>query len=403
MQFAACKARLHAAFRGIEYSEYRARASLSSGFYSIHYVKPHTDTESANTMPNLTSDQITTWYRSVSGKYSALADSVTSTLASLMKARSVDYLAITSRVKALESVLEKVTRKDYDSLDEMTDILGVRVILYLESDISKVSSLIDEAFQTFPELSVDKSEELAIDQMGYRSMHHICDLGKTRLALPELGAYQGVKFEVQVRTVLQHAWAEIEHDRSYKFPGDLPSQYRRRINLLAGTLELVDREFSSLARDLDEYSRLQKTSKPVESPIAQEIDPSTLHQYISSLPDQAPVDLGRKQQPIGAVAEEVKRFGIQNIDQFSKLLTPEFFAAVMKHAGPTTQIGLIRKALMYEDVERYFAQAWPRSWKSMSTGTREMLCEKYGQQKVAEVMQRYLPSTSNKPPTRVKR
>lgn len=348
-------------------------------------------------MPNLSADQVTVWYRGSVGTYTALADTVTSTLVSLCKARSVDYLTIASRVKTLESVIEKLSRKEYDSLDEMTDLLGVRIILYLESDISKVSALIEEAFQTYPELSVNKSEELAVDQFGYRSVHHICDLGKTRLNLPELGVYRGIKFEVQVRTVLQHAWAEIEHDRSYKFPGDLPSPYRRRLNLLAGTLELVDREFSSLARDLDEYVRLQAKSKSIKPADSSEIDPVLLHQYLVTLPDQSIFESISKQKPIGAVADEVKRFGVLNLNQFSKLITPAFLESLKKHAQTTTQVGFIRKALMYDDIEKYFTQAWPRTWRGMSSGTRSMLVDKYGSQKVKEISDRYLSQAKPKP------
>ena len=46
--------------------------------------------------------------------------------------------------------------------------------------------------------------------------------------------------EIQIRTVMQHAWAEIEHDLGYKSKEDIPDKYRRQFSILAGLIELAD-------------------------------------------------------------------------------------------------------------------------------------------------------------------
>ena len=69
------------------------------------------------------------------------------------------------------------------------------------------------------------------------------------LKLPEYCLFDKMKCEIQVRTILQHAWAEIEHDVVYKSLGEIPFRVRRRFACLAGLLEIADREFESLRQD----------------------------------------------------------------------------------------------------------------------------------------------------------
>jgi hypothetical protein len=61
--------------------------------------------------------------------------------------------------------------------------------------------------------------------------------------LVEYSTHTGVQFEVQIRSTLQHAWAEIEHDRGYKSEVEVARAVRRRFSRLAGLLELADYEF----------------------------------------------------------------------------------------------------------------------------------------------------------------
>ena len=193
-------------------------------------------------------DKLRSWYRNVRPLYASLANVVQNTIESLLKQERVDYLNVTSRAKSEASFLEKVRRKTYKKPEEeITDLAGIRVITFIESDLTKVSNLIESSFNVIPTKSLNKTEELGIDRFGYRSLHFVCDLGKDRIKLPEFLPYKDLLFEVQVRTVLQHAWAEIEHDRNYKFSGVLPTHLQRRLHLLAGVLEIVDREFATLA------------------------------------------------------------------------------------------------------------------------------------------------------------
>lgn len=335
-----------------------------------------------------TSEQIASWFRTEVAKYQGLADNITATLSSLLKTKGTAFFSVSSRVKTLESILEKFDRKHYGSFEDLTDLVGVRIVVYLESDVAKVCSLIEGAFQVHPDLGVNKSEELAVDQIGYRSVHYICDLGSKRVVLDELAQYRGIKFEVQVRTVLQHAWAEIEHDRSYKFPGDLPPNLRRRLNLLAGTLELVDREFSTLAKDLDEYAKETADSKLAAIPATQELDAAIVSRILDEDPYRKDFD-EESGTRLASTVDELVRFGVSDVAQLRSLLSPEFLAEV-KNKQTRTKVGLLRKAMIFADVDRYFAQAWARDWRSMTDSTKAMVAKKYGKPKVQEIHNTYL-------------
>ncbi len=342
-------------------------------------------------MPTYSDAEIATWYRDVAPSYEALGGVVSTTLSSLLKAKKIDFLAVSHRTKTLESVIEKMGRKEYSDLADLTDISGVRVIAYIESDLSRISSIVREAFQVHSDKSVDKSEELSSDKFGYRSVHYICELGATRTALPELAPYKGLQFEIQLRTVLQHAWAEIEHDRSYKFSGDLPSPIRRRLNLLAGVLELADREFASLAHEVDAYSKeikkIAKTGKLQE----EEVTSISLQEYLQSRPNMPSLEAPRstRSTPIDLAVGELKNFGVNTIADFERLLSDSFLKAMARHVLSTTAVGFFRKAMMYADIDRYFERAWKKRWVGMSPETRTLLTERYGADKVRATLEKY--------------
>lgn len=205
-------------------------------------------------MPNRPTKPVDVWFDQMRPTYERLTDIVRSTVESLIRSANIDYLSVTSRTKSIESLREKIDRKGYTALEEITDLSGIRITTFIESDVAKICDLLKSSFRVHDSKSLDKTEELGSDRFGYRSVHFVCDVGSARVKLPEFAPYEDLMFEIQVRTVLQHAWAEIEHERSYKFSGVLPTPIQRRLNLLAGVLEIVDREFVVLAGEIDRYA-----------------------------------------------------------------------------------------------------------------------------------------------------
>lgn len=101
----------------------------------------------------------------------------------------------------------------------------------------------------------DKSYVLRQEErLGYQSVHYLVMLKQNRTTLPEYRKFENLVAEIQVRTILQHAWAEIEHDIQYKSVKTIPSSIRRRFMSLAGLFEIADREFQAI-QDEDQLLR----------------------------------------------------------------------------------------------------------------------------------------------------
>lgn len=113
------------------------------------------------------------WLAAVLPKHRSLTKAVVTITESLLKAGKIDYLAVTGRTKTLENIKEKVRRKSYKHpRTQMTDISGVRVIVYFESDVRRVSDVIESSFRVDKDNSLDKEALLAADQNGYRPVHY---------------------------------------------------------------------------------------------------------------------------------------------------------------------------------------------------------------------------------------
>jgi len=134
-------------------------------------------------------------------------------------------------------------------------VLGLRIITYFSDHVDTISSLIEREFAVDEENSVDKRAVLDPDRFGYLSTHYVVSIGGQREALSEWAPFRGLKFEIQIRSILQHSWAEIEHDLGYKSAISIPKDVRRRFSRLAGLLELADAEFASIRNQLADYEQ----------------------------------------------------------------------------------------------------------------------------------------------------
>ena len=179
-------------------------------------------------------------------QFKSVAKEVYDTLKRTFAEAGLLVAAIEYRVKAEDSLAGKLELKGqkYRTLADITDIIGLRVITFYIDDVDKVASAVERLFTVDWENSVDKRKIHEIDSFGYLSLHYIC----SQEGFP-------YRFEVQMRTVLQHAWANMNHDTGYKSGVEVPKEYLRNMSRLAGMLELADEQFSRIRNELADYRR----------------------------------------------------------------------------------------------------------------------------------------------------
>ena len=179
-------------------------------------------------------------------QFKSVAKEVYDTLKRTFEEAGLLVAAIEYRVKAEDSLAGKLELKGqkYKTLADITDIIGLRVITFYIDDVDKVASAVERLLTVDWENSVDKRKIHEIDSFGYLSLHYIC----SKKGFP-------YRFEIQMRTLLQHAWANMNHDTGYKSGVEVPKEYLRNMSRLAGMLELADEQFSIIRNDLADYRR----------------------------------------------------------------------------------------------------------------------------------------------------
>jgi putative GTP pyrophosphokinase len=329
------------------------------------------------------------WLQDSLPQHERLATGVRSLLENMLRKKSVEYLGVSSRVKTLEGALEKIARKDYrDPRRQLTDLSGIRVITYLEEQVSQISAIIKDLFEVDPENSLDRLEILGSDKVGYRSTHFVCALGKKRGELPEYEALGELKFEIQVRTVLQHAWAELAHDRSFKFGVALPPKIQRKLNLYSGLLEIVDGAFDEISTEIDEYrSELQTKSANQISDTG--VDSLSVEKYLTDVEKKWGGAIKTK-QVLPEVISELNRMGIKKIGQIEKIISDDFITKYKALVAPnytTTGTGVLRSAMLYSDLKKYFKTK--PDWGAIPQSLIDMLATKYEKATIAKIISKH--------------
>lgn len=188
--------------------------------------------------------------------YNSFAKTVSDLVERLMAAKSISHHSISFRCKTRESLERKVDiKQSYEALEDITDLAGVRIITHFADDVDVVASMVESEFKVDKINSIDKRAALDPDRFGYLSLHYVVSLKKERDTLQEYSAFKGLKLEIQIRSILQHTWAEIEHDIGYKSSVEVPRGIRRKFSRMAGLLELADQEFAAIRVELSKYEK----------------------------------------------------------------------------------------------------------------------------------------------------
>ena len=194
-------------------------------------------------------------YQEFCAKYPNAAADFLGAIEDVLSDAGLTYDHVTARVKEWRSLRSKSRKRRPDGTlmyphpwQDIHDLIGVRVTTYHSTEIPRIIEALTEVFEV--RRSVDKTAQTRVSgSFGYGSHHLILRVPPARVA-PVLQAYAGREFEVQIRTVLQHAWAEFEHDIRYKRRGNtgkLAPEVDRAFTLAAGLIELADQQFDLIA------------------------------------------------------------------------------------------------------------------------------------------------------------
>ncbi|WP_261266361.1 GTP pyrophosphokinase [Streptococcus mitis] len=271
-------------------------------------------------------------YSASRGSYEGCLDYVEKTVESIIKSQSINVHEIIGRVKTVESLEGKVKRKNYSNLAEITDLCGIRIITYFSDDVDKIAELISQEFEVDVENTIDKRKSEDPTKFGYVSLHYVVGLKEGTTPSTLYGRFKNIKLEIQIRTVMQHAWAEIEHDLGYKSKEDIPDQYRRQFSRLAGLIELADDNFLQLKNNINNYEQEVRKKLPT-SKEELPIDSSTLMTYvkedqnyiellntIKSLYMDIDINSDIDSSSLSTVVQRVKKLGLKTIGEIDELL-----------------------------------------------------------------------------------
>jgi ppGpp synthetase/RelA/SpoT-type nucleotidyltranferase len=180
-------------------------------------------------------------------KLEEMAEKLEALLVNELKLGGIEFIEVETRVKTLESFLEKCMRKNINNpFTDITDLVGVRVIFPFLDDLDIVEPVIKKNFEILKK--VDKKQEQGYKVFAYEAIHYHL-------------LYEGSVFELQLRTLIQHTWAVLDQKLFYKTRDKVPNQIRRRMNRLIALFELVDEEFQELKNDCREYIRAYSCAK----------------------------------------------------------------------------------------------------------------------------------------------
>jgi len=176
-------------------------------------------------------------------KYDKLQKRVVALLKERLRSQGIFSAVVVGRAKGMSNLLKKILKKGY-GYDKVTDKAGARVVVKFRHEVDPVLKLVESSFEILTK--DDKGETLGHNKVGYSGVHYDVRLA----AASEEVDVRGLQCEIQVHTLCQSLWAEMDHELSYKPAQPIPEDLKRQIYLLNAQLEIADRDFSVISKEI---------------------------------------------------------------------------------------------------------------------------------------------------------
>lgn len=298
-------------------------------------------------MPSPNKEENITWYEQKYPFYKKFTLEIKNVISKLLEKHDVNFAILEGRAKTPDSYKNKLDTIDYEG-KKMADLAGIRIVGYVRSDVEEIEKIIRENFEVDEERTKNKSEELDPNQLGYLARHIICSLTEDRKKLPEYSDFPDFFVEIQIKTLLEHTWAAIEHDRNYKYKNP-PKSLKRELYLTMGLLEVADQKFDEITTEIDntEANVFSKTTGNLKDV---EVNPFTIKRYLI---EKYSKDLRFK--PIYGLhpkdgskeIREIKYFDINNMEDFEKRIKPNLLDLIHSGSIEITNISVLLLVILF--------------------------------------------------------
>jgi len=306
-----------------------------------------------------------------------VTDDLVIQVTSLLDDAGINYLNVTGRAKTVASFAAKAVRETdgglvYDDpLTQITDQIGLRVVTYLSDDVDAVADLLSEQGTILDDR--DMGQETADEgHWGYASRHLLVVLNPTPEGDDGGRGPDHHRASVQVRTVLQHAWAEFEHDIRYKgtIPPEQLPDLNRRFTLAAGLLELADREFTAIR---DRIQATMTTHTRESTTQTSRIGATQLTQFLAARYAEAGWSRTDHYTWISGLLHELNIGSLTDLDALLGSVDDEAIHQRMGYRQPSRAVRRLDDALLAVFGERYIELEGNKHRTSRLTARRERL------------------------------
>jgi putative GTP pyrophosphokinase len=164
----------------------------------------------------------------------------------------------TFRAKSVKSAVAKLIKKQSkydDPKRQMTDLVGARFIVLVRTDLEVVERALASCSEWTLSRERDFEYEISVEPMvfDYQSIHYLARCKEDRV-IDGVTVPADMSCEVQVRTLLQHAYAELVHDNIYKPEGEVPPVAKRLVARCMALMETTDEMFCSALHELKQVN-----------------------------------------------------------------------------------------------------------------------------------------------------
>ncbi|MET8439149.1 hypothetical protein ABZV61_42190 [Streptomyces sp900116325] len=306
------------------------------------------------------------------GRFKDLCSEVSYSLEGGIESAGVKIHSISARPKTLDSFLGKVDRKKYsDPFSQCEDLAGARVVCLFMSDLDRVRAVIENLFKVISRQ--DKIQDSDAATFGYMSQHYVCTLPDGHSG-PRYDHIAELKFEIQVRTILMDAWANISHYLSYKNEDSIPQDMIRDFHALSGLLYVADRQFENLARFSSQYAASAEHDIVHSGVLMFEINADTIAALLLKLFEDREAG---SMLDVSELAQEVRSMGYSDLKTLSADILAGLDAARNEEEtdppealpgqvddGRFSRVGIARTSLKHVNPE--YSQMMVEKWNSES-------------------------------------